>query len=51
MICPIDQALSLNQQWGTSQLKIINNAGHAISESGIRDALVDCCKQMLEILS
>ena len=51
MICPIDQALSLNRQWGTSQLKIINNAGHAISEPGISDALVECCKQMLDILS
>ncbi len=51
MICPIDQALSLHQQWGTSKLKIINNAGHAISEPGISNALVDCSNQMLEILS
>lgn len=51
VICPIDQALSLNQQWGTSRLKIINNAGHAISEPGISSALVDCSNQMLEMLS
>lgn len=51
MICPIDQALALSRQWSTSKLKIINNAGHAISEPGISNALVDCCNQMLEILS
>jgi proline iminopeptidase len=51
VICPIDQAVLLDQHWPESKLMVIDNAGHAVTERGISDALVDCCKQMLEILS
>ena len=51
VICPIDQAVLLDQHWSESKLVIIDNAGHAVTERGISDALVDCSKQMLEILS
>jgi len=51
VICPIDQAILLDQHWQNGKLLIIDNAGHAVTERGISDALVDCCKQMLEILS
>jgi proline iminopeptidase len=51
MICPIDQAVILNQYWSNCKLKVIDNAGHAVTERGISDALVICCNQMLEILS
>jgi proline iminopeptidase len=50
MVCPIDQALLLHQRWPGSQLRIINNAGHAASEPGISHALVDSCKQMAGLL-
>lgn len=51
VICPIDQAVLLNQHWPNSRLKVIDNAGHAVTEKGISDALVISCNQMLEILS
>jgi proline iminopeptidase len=51
MICPIDQAVLLSQYWSNCKLKVIDNAGHAVTEKGISDALVVCCNQMLEILS
>jgi proline iminopeptidase len=51
VICPIDQAVLLNQRWTESRLMVIDNAGHAVTERGISDALVDCCNQMLELLS
>jgi proline iminopeptidase len=50
MVCPIDQALLLQQSWSGSQLRIISNAGHAASEPGISHALVDSCNQMLGLL-
>ncbi len=50
MICPIEQALLLKQQWPESRLRIIDNAGHAATEPDISAALVDSCKQMLEII-
>ena len=46
-----DQAVLLDQHWTESKLRVIDNAGHAVTERGISDALVDCCKQMLEIIS
>ncbi len=51
MICPIEQALMLSQHWSESRLRIIDNAGHAATEPGISLALVDSCKQMLDIIS
>jgi proline iminopeptidase len=51
IICPIDQAFLLSQHWSNSKLKVIDNAGHAVTEKGISDALVISCNQMLEILS
>ncbi len=50
MICPIEQALLLNQRWPESRLRVIDNAGHAATEPGISAALVDSCNQMLEIV-
>jgi len=51
MICPIEQALALHQGWDECRLRIIDNAGHAATESGISKALVDSTNRMLEILS
>jgi len=51
MVCPIDQALLLHQSWPKSQLRIINNAGHASSEPGISHALVDSCNKMSALLA
>jgi len=50
VICPIDQAFALHEQWPNAQLKVISNAGHAVSESGISKALVDSTNDMLRLL-
>lgn len=40
MVCPLENAWALHQAWPSSQLKIINDAGHARSEPGILDAVI-----------
>ncbi len=50
VICPVDQAYALHQAWPDSQLKIIADAGHAVSEAGISRALIDSTNAMLKIL-
>jgi proline iminopeptidase len=51
VICPIDQAQALHDAWFESQLKVIPDAGHAVSEQGITRALIDSTNAMLQILS
>ena len=51
IVCPIDQAFQLSLGWDNAQLKVIDDAGHAVTEPGISNALVDCCNSMLEMLS
>jgi len=38
--CPVDNAWRLHQAWPTAQLSVIEDAGHAVSEPGIADALL-----------
>jgi proline iminopeptidase len=40
MICPPDSAYALSQAWPAGELKMIRNAGHALSEPGISAELV-----------
>ncbi|MNR64796.1 Proline iminopeptidase [compost metagenome] len=40
VICPLDNAWELHQNWPNSELQVIRDAGHAASEPGITDALV-----------
>jgi len=40
MVCPVDQAHALAQAWPRAELQIIEQAGHAVSEPGIVDALI-----------
>lgn len=40
VICPLDQALALKQAWPGADLRIITDAGHAVTEPGITDALI-----------
>ena len=51
MVCPVDQAIELKQHWPKGQLRVIDNAGHAVTEPGISDALIDCTNAMLGMLS
>lgn len=50
MVCPIDQAFALKSRWEAVQLRIIDDAGHAVTEPGISNALVECCNSMLEMI-
>lgn len=50
MVCPIDQAFILRQHWEKAELKVIDDAGHAVTEAGISKALVECCDALLENL-
>ncbi|WP_299203209.1 prolyl aminopeptidase [uncultured Tateyamaria sp.] len=40
MICPPDSAYALSQAWPMGELKMVRNAGHALSEPGISAELV-----------
>jgi len=51
MVCPVDQALLLKERWDLAELKIISDAGHAVTEQGISKALVKSCNTMLEIVA
>jgi len=46
VICPLDNALALQQAWPDAELRIIRDAGHASSEPGIVDALVRAAAEM-----
>ncbi len=50
VICPIDQAFALHEKWPNGQLKVIADAGHAVSEAGITKALVESTNTMLRLI-
>lgn len=41
VVCPMTSAWDLHRAWPQAELRIIQDAGHSISEPGIIDALVD----------
>jgi len=50
VICPVEQAWELANAWPEAQLSIIDNAGHAIVEPGITQALLRITQEMAERL-
>lgn len=50
VICPVDQAFELHQRWPSSELKIVADAGHAVSEKGIARALIESGNSLLRLL-
>ena len=40
VVCPAESAWELSRAWPEAELKIIQDAGHSMSELGIRRALV-----------
>lgn len=40
IVCPLDNAFDLHQQWPQAKLEIVRDAGHSAMEPGIIDALV-----------
>ena len=51
LVCPVDQAVLLSRHWTNSELKIIDDAGHAVTEPGISKVLVDCCDRLADQLT
>jgi len=48
MICPPDTAYTLAQRWPNCELKLVRNAGHALSEPGISAELVRAMDRIAE---
>ena len=46
VVCPMENAWLLHRAWPEAKLKIIRDAGHAASETGIIDALVHSTREM-----
>ncbi len=51
MICPVENAWTLQSEWPRCELHIIRDAGHAGSEAGIVDGLVRATKEMFQELT
>ncbi|MDH5424355.1 MAG: prolyl aminopeptidase [Gammaproteobacteria bacterium] len=51
VICPAQQAWALHQAWPESQLNMIEDAGHAVSEPGITQRLVEIMDELAVTLS
>lgn len=50
MVCPVDNAYALYQQWPEAELNIVREAGHTEKEAGITDALVSAGHKMAQRL-
>ncbi len=48
MICPPHSAYSIHERWPNSELVMVRNAGHALSEPGISAALVKAMDELAE---
>ena len=46
MICPLENATTLQKLWPAAELHIVRDAGHSAFEPGIRDALVRATDEM-----
>jgi proline iminopeptidase len=51
VVCPVENAWQLSQAWSDAQLKIIGDAGHAASEPGIINALVQATDDFADQLA
>ncbi|MBV1909565.1 MAG: prolyl aminopeptidase [Kangiellaceae bacterium] len=50
MLCPVENAWSLQAVWPDAEVRIIRDAGHSATEAGIIDALVRATKTMYQEL-
>lgn len=46
MICPLENATTLQRLWPAAELHIVRDAGHSAYEPGIRDALIRATDEM-----
>ncbi len=50
MVCPLDNALALHQQWPESELHIVRESGHSATEPGTVDVLIRATQDMAKKL-
>jgi proline iminopeptidase len=50
IVCPLDNAVTLQKAWPSAELHIVREAGHASRDPGIVDALVKATDEMAETL-
>lgn len=50
IVCPLDNAVELQQRWPSAELHIIRDAGHASREPSIMDALVKATDDLVKQL-
>jgi len=50
VICPVEQAWELSKAWPEAELSIVADAGHAVVEKGITEALLNATRQLGEKL-
>ncbi|MBL8086018.1 MAG: alpha/beta hydrolase, partial [Candidatus Obscuribacter sp.] len=43
MVCPATSAFELAQAWPEAEFVLVSDAGHSMSEPGIKKALLDAC--------
>ena len=46
MVCPLDSAWLLSQTWPDAELLVVRDAGHAIKEPGLIDAIIIASKKL-----
>ena len=50
MICPLDNAQTLHEQWPASELLVVREAGHSAFEPGITHALIKATEEIAVLL-
>ena len=50
VVCPVENAWELHQAWPESRLQIVADAGHSLSEVGIRDALIAATDEFVAVV-
>jgi len=51
MLCPLENAWALQNEWASCELHVIRDAGHASSEAGIVDGLIRATREMHQELT
>lgn len=50
VVCPMESAWELHKAWPEAEFRIIDDAGHSLSEKGITDAIIDATDRYFEKL-
>lgn len=45
VVCPMQSAFDLHQAWPSSELVVVQDAGHSAAEVGIKSELIKACER------